>query len=159
MRIYGYARVSTKEQNLDRQLIELKKYVDDNLIFTDKVSGKDMNRESYQLLRRIVQSGDVIYITSLDRLGRNKEQIKQELEYFKEKCVRIKVLDIPTTMVDLNAGQEWILDMVNNLLIEVLSTIAEHERKAIKRRQADGIKAAKEKGIKFGRPKVEIDDK
>ncbi|OOM73807.1 transposon Tn3 resolvase [Clostridium puniceum] len=77
MRIYGYCRVSTKDQNLDRQLIELEKYVDNRFIFTEKQSGKDFGRPQYQLLRKVAQSGDIIYIKSLDRLGRNKQQIKQ----------------------------------------------------------------------------------
>mgnify|MGYP003247783775 FL=1 len=83
MRIYGYSRVSTKEQNLDRQLVELRKYVDDRFIFQDKVSGKDFNRPEYQLMRKVAQKGDVIYVKSLDRLGRNKSEVKQELEYYK----------------------------------------------------------------------------
>ena len=81
MRVYGYSRVSTKEQNLDRQIVELKKYVDERFIFQDKVSGKDFNRPQYQLMRKVAQKGDVIYVKSLDRLGRNKAQIKEELEY------------------------------------------------------------------------------
>lgn len=158
MRIYGYARVSTKEQKLDRQLVELKKIVDERFIFMDKISGKDMDRKEYQLLRKIAQNEDVIYITSLDRLGRNKEQIKQELEYYKAEGIRVKILDIPTSMMDIPEGQEWIIDMINNLLIEVLSTIAEQERRTIKKRQADGITAAKDKGIQFGRPKTKLDE-
>ena len=157
MRIYGYARVSTKEQNLDRQIVELTKYVDERYIFTDKQSGKDMNRVEYQLLRKIVQSNDVIYIKSLDRLGRNKQQIKQELEYYKAEGVRVKILDIPTTMMDIQEGQEWLIDMINNLLLEVLSTMAEHERVSIKQRQAEGIAVLRSKnnGNGIGRPKVE----
>lgn len=158
MRIYGYARVSTKEQNLDRQMIELKKYVDDRYIFTDKQSGKDFDRPQYQLLRKVVQSGDVIYIKSLDRLGRNKQQIKQELEYYKSEGVRVKILDIPTTMMDIQQGQEWLIDMINNLLLEVLSTMAEHERINIKQRQAEGIQALKNRnsGKGKGRPGIDI---
>lgn len=155
MRIYGYCRVSTKEQNLDRQLIELEKYVDSRYIFKDKQSGKDMDRVEYQLLRKVAQRDDVIYIKSLDRLGRNKQQIKQELEYYKNEGVRIKILDIPTSMMDIPKGQEWLLDMINNLLIEVLSTMAEQERLNIKSRQAEGIAAAKDKGKHLGRPKAE----
>ena len=115
MRIYGYARVSTKDQNLDRQMVELEKYVDSKYIFTDKASGKDMDRIQYQLLRKVSQKGDVLYIKSLDRLGRNKEQIKQELEYYKLESVRVKILDIPTSMMDIQKGQEWLIDMINNL--------------------------------------------
>lgn len=157
MRIYGYARVSTKDQNLDRQIVELKKYVDDRYIFTDKASGKDMNRIEYQLLRKVAQKGDVVYIKSLDRLGRNKEQIKQELEYYKSEGVRVKILEIPTTMMEIKEGQEWLIDMINNLLLEVLSTMAEHERISIKSRQAEGIAVLKSKndGKGIGRPKAE----
>jgi DNA invertase Pin-like site-specific DNA recombinase len=157
MRIYGYARVSTKEQNLDRQLVDLTKYVDDKYIFTDKLSGKDLDRPQYQLLRKVAQQGDIIYIKSLDRLGRNKQQIKHELEYYKVAGIRVKILDIPTTMMDIQEGQEWLIDMINNLLLEVLSTMAEHERISIRTRQAEGIAVLKSKnnGQGIGRPKAE----
>lgn len=158
MRVYGYARVSTKGQNLDRQLVELKKYVDDRFIFKDEESGKDFNRAEYQLMRKVAQKGDVIYVKSLDRLGRNKKQIKEELEYYRSEGVRIKILDIPTSMMDIQVGQEWIMDMINNLLIEVLSTIAEQERNNIRQRQDEGIAIAKEKGKYKGRKKIEVDD-
>ena len=84
MRVYGYSRVSTKDQNLDRQLIDLKNYVDERFIFMDKQSGKDFDRPQYQLMKKVAQKGDVIYIKSLDRLGRNKAQVKSELEYYKK---------------------------------------------------------------------------
>lgn len=156
MRIYGYSRVSTKEQNLDRQLLELRKYVDDRFIFQDKVSGKDFNRPEYQLMRKVAQKGDVIYIKSLDRLGRNKSEIKQELEYYKNEGVRIKILDIPTSMMDISEGQEWLMDMINNLLIEVLATMAEQERLNIRQRQAEGIAIAKEQGKYKGRKEIDF---
>lgn len=155
MRIYGYARVSAKDQNLDRQLVELKKHVDERYIFSDKQSGKDMDRVQYQLLRKIAQKGDTIYIKSLDRLGRNKQQIKQELEYYKSECVRVKILDIPTTMMEMQDGQGWIIDMINNLLLEVLSTMAEQERININTRQKEGIAVARANGKHLGRPKAE----
>ena len=158
MRIYAYARVSTKEQNLHRQTVELKKYVDDEkYIFTDKQSGKDMERPQYQLLKKFVQDGDIIYIKSLDRLGRNKQQIKDELEYYKSVGVRIKILNIPTTMMDIQEGQEWLIDMINNLLLEVLSTMAQQERTNIRTRQAEGIAILKSKnnGKGIGRPKAD----
>jgi DNA invertase Pin-like site-specific DNA recombinase len=151
-RIYGYARVSSRDQHLDRQLLELEKYVDEKYIFMDKQSGKSMDRPQYQLLRKVADSGSTIYIKSLDRLGRNKTQIKQELEYFKAEGVRVKILDIPTTMMQVETGQEWLIDMINNLLLEVLSTMAEQDRIRIKTTQAEGIKASKNKGVKFGRP-------
>lgn len=158
MRIYGYSRVSTKEQNLDRQLVELRKYVDDRFIFQDKVSGKDFNRPEYQLMRKVAQKGDVIYVKSLDRLGRNKSEIKQELEYYKNEGVRIKILDIPTSMMDISEGQEWLMDMINNLLIEVLATMAEQERLNIRQRQAEGIAIAKEQGKYKGRKEIDFPD-
>lgn len=156
MRVYGYSRVSTKEQNLDRQLIELKKYVDERYIFQDKQSGKNFDRKEYQLMRKVAQKGDVIFVKSLDRLGRNKKQIKEELEYFKNEGVRVKILDIPTSMMDIPEGQEWLIDMINNLLIEVLATMAEREREDIRERQAEGIAAAKAKGQRLGRPEIEF---
>lgn len=154
MRIYGYARVSTKDQNLDRQIIELQKYVDVRYIFQDKQSGKDMDRVQYQLLHKVAQKGDTIFIKSLDRLGRNKQQIKDELKYYTDEGVRVKILDIPTSMMDIQPGQGWLLDMINNLLIEVLSTMAQQERVNIKVRQAEGIAAAKAKGKQLGRPQA-----
>ena len=156
MRIYGYSRVSTKEQNLDRQLVELRKYVDDRFIFQDKVSGKDFNRPEYQLMRKVAQKGDVIYVKSLDRLGRNKSEVKQELEYYKNEGVRIKILDIPTSMMDIPEGQEWLMDMINNLLIEVLATMAEQERLNIRQRQAEGIAIAKKEGKYKGRKEIDF---
>jgi len=158
MRIYAYARVITKEQNLDRQMVELKKYVDDEkYIFTDKLSGKDMERPQYQLLKKFVQKGDTIYIKSLDRLGRNKQLIKNELEYYRAEGVRVKILDIPTTMMEIAEGQEWLIEMINNLLLEVLSTMAEQERTNIRTRQAEGIAIlkAKNNGRGIGRPKAD----
>ena len=156
MRIYGYSRVSTKEQNLDRQLVELRKYVDDRFIFQDKVSGKDFNRPEYQLMRKVAQKGDVIYVKSLDRLGRNKSEVKQELEYYKNEGVRIKILDISTSMMDIPEGQEWLMDMINNLLIEVLATMAEQERLNIRQRQAEGIAIAKKEGKYKGRKEIDF---
>ena len=161
---FGYIRVSTKEQSIDRQLEALKSYVDIENIFIDKESGKDFNREQYQLLKHKLRKGDELYIKELDRLGRNKEQVKQELQYYKEQGIRVKILDIPTTMQDIAEGQEWVLDMINNILIEVLGTIAEQERIKIKTRQAEGIAAmpTNEDGVKvsikankgkYGRPK------
>lgn len=158
MRIYGYMRVSTKDQNLDRQQIELQKYVEDRFIFQDKQSGKDFDRPQYQLMKKVAQKGDVIYIKSLDRLGRDKSQVKEELEYYKNEGVRIKILDIPTSMMEIPTGQEWLMDMINNLLIEVLSTMAEQERNNIRLRQAEGITIAKQKGKYKGRQPIKINN-
>lgn len=159
-RMFGYARVSSREQNLDRQIQALKKYVDEEHILTDKESGKNLNRPSYQALKGALglRSGDTLVITSLDRLSRNKADIKQELQWFKEQNVRLKILDLPTSMVEVNEGQEWILEMIQNILIEVLASIAEQERITIKNRQREGIDAAKKKGKVFGRPKISRPD-
>ncbi|EPY6472023.1 recombinase family protein [Clostridium sporogenes] len=161
-RIYGYARVSSKDQNLDRQIEELKKFNKDIVLFTDKQSGKDFERKEYEIMKRVAGEGDTIVVKELDRLGRNKELIKQELEYYKNKGVRVIILDIPTTTTDLSNMSEGIakemLKMINNILIEVLATMAEQERNKIKSRQKEGIAIAKNKGVEFGRPKIEIDD-
>ena len=156
-RIYGYARVSTKEQNLDRQILALREQgIEERNIIVDKESGKDLERKGYQaLINTMLRRGDTLIIKSLDRLSRNKCDIKKELERFKENGIRLKVIDLPTTMIDFPDGQEWVMEMVNNILIEVLGTIAEQERNSIKQRQAEGIAAAKQKGAELGRPKAQ----
>ena len=142
-RVYGYARVSTRDQNLDRQLLALSEQgIQDRDIIADKESGKDLDRKGYRLLKDgLLRRGDTLVIKSLDRLSRSKGDIKRELEHFRANGIRLKVLDLPTTMQDFPEGQEWIQDMVNNILIEVLSTIAEQERATIRRRQAEGPEA------------------
>ena len=153
-RTYYYARVSSKEQNLDRQIAAFKALgATDREIITDKESGKDLERAGYQALKNaMLRRGDTLVVKSLDRLSRNKADIHNELRYFKENGIRLKVIDLPTTMMDLPEGQEWVFDMVNNILIEVLGTIAEQERETIRKRQAEGIEAAKANGKKLGRP-------
>ena len=152
-RIFYYARVSSKEQNLDRQIEAFKNMgADDRDIITDKASGKNMERLGYQALKKsILRKGDTLVIKSLDRLSRNKLDIKTELEYFKSEGIHLKVLDLPTTLIDLPDEQSWIFDMINNILIEVLSSIAEQERLTIRQRQREGIEAAKLKGKHLGR--------
>ena len=159
-RIYGYARVSTREQNEDRQLEALTKFgVPDQNIIIDKASGKDTEREGYQYLKRqILRKGDTLFIKELDRLSRNKADIKRELEQFKDMGIRVKILDIPTTLTDFPPEQEWVMDMINAILIEVLGAIAENERRKIRTRQREGIEAAKRKNIKFGRPSKPLPD-
>ena len=153
-RIYGYARVSTREQNEDRQIEALTKFgVSEQNIIIDKASGKDTEREGYQYLKRqILRKGDTLVIKELDRLSRNKADIKRELEEFKTAGVRVKILDIPTTLTDFPPDQAWILEMINSILIEVLGSIAENERNKIRSRQREGIDAAKKKNVRFGRP-------
>ena len=157
-RTYYYARVSSKEQNLDRQIAAFKALgADDRDIITDKESGKDLERKGYQALKNaMLRRGDTLVVKSLDRLSRNKSDIHNELQYFKDNGIRLKVIDLPTTMMELPQGQEWVFEMVNNILIEVLGTIAEQERKTIKARQSEGIAAAKKRGVRFGRPPFEI---
>ena len=153
-RTYYYARVSSKEQNLDRQIAAFKALgAQEREIITDKESGKDLDRAGYQALKNaILRRGDTLVIKSLDRLSRNKADIKNELQFFKDNGIRLKVIDLPTTMMELPEGQEWVFEMVNNILIEVLGTIAEQERANIRQRQAEGIEAAKANGKKLGRP-------
>lgn len=159
-RTFYYARVSSKDQNLDRQIAAFKSLgADDRDIVTDKESGKDFDRAGYQALKNsMLRQGDTLVVKSLDRLSRNKRDIKKELEWFKENDIRVKIIDLPTTMIDLPKEQDWVTDMVNNILIEVLGTIAEQERATIKQRQAEGIQAAKSKGVKLGRPALQYPD-
>lgn len=152
---FGYARVSSTEQSLNRQLDALIDYgIPERDIITDKESGKTLERVGYQGLKSMLRSGDTVVITSLDRLSRNKTHMLKELNYFKSHNIRLIVLDLPTTTVNLPEEQKWILEMVNNILIEVLASMAEQERKNIKKRQEEGIRAAKERGINFGRPNL-----
>lgn len=152
---FGYARVSSTEQSLNRQLDALIAFgIPERDIITDKESGETLERVGYQGLKAMLRSGDTVVITSLDRLSRNKIHMLKELNYFKKHNIRLIVLDLPTTTVNLPEEQKWILDMVNNILIEVLASMAEQERKNIKKRQEEGIRAAKERGINCGRPKL-----
>ncbi len=159
-KIFYYARVSSKEQNLDRQIEAFKNLgADEREIICDKESGKNLERTGYQALKTtMLRSGDTLVVKSLDRLSRNKSDIKEELRYFKDHNIRLKVIDLPTTMMELPKGQEWVFDMVNNILIEVLGTIAEQERETIRKRQREGIDVAKRLGKHLGRPKKVLPD-
>lgn len=152
---FGYARVSTSHQNTDRQVEALKEYgIDERDIIVDKQSGKDFNRQGYITLKEtMLRSGDTLVVKELDRLGRNKQMIKEELEYFRANNIRVKILNIPTTLMDID-GNDWILEMVSNILIEVLASIAEDERAKNHQRQSEGIASAKAKGVTFGRPTI-----
>lgn len=154
---YGYARVSTREQNLDRQIAALREYIpDERDIITDKESGKSMDRPGYQYLReRLLREGDTLVVKSIDRLGRNAFQIKEELQRFRRMGVTVQIIDLPTTMTDWPDEQKLIGEMINNILIEVYSMIAEQERLTIRQRQAEGIAAAKAKGKNLGRRAVQ----
>lgn len=151
---YFYTRVSTREQNLSRQIHFAKEKVPDvTEIFSDRQSGKNFDRTEYQKLKAIIQPGDELYVKELDRLGRNKDEIKSELNYFRKEGVIIRIFDIPTTLIDYQ-GQEWVMDMITNILVEVLGAMAEQERVHIRQRQKEGIEAMKKDGNwdKYGRP-------
>ena len=155
---WGYARISSMTQHEDRQIKKLKEFgVEERNIIVDKESGKNLERDGYQLLKtKLLRAGDTLVIKELDRLGRKKSDIKRELEEFKAMNIRVKILDIPTTMVDFKEETQWIQEMITNILIEVLGGFAEEERKKILKRQREGIDVALEKGVKFGRPQVQV---
>ena len=161
--IWGYARVSTKEQNLERQFVELRPHVPNaENIISDKQSGKNFDRPGYQSLKERVREGDELFITSIYRLGRDKDAIKDELHFFKKKGVIVHILNFPQTMLEISdEHQKSVMELVNNLLIEVFSFIAQEERENIRRRQAEGIalwrKTGKTKtGRPYGRPKTKL---
>ena len=160
-KIFGYIRVSPKDQNLDRQIDSLKQYVSDERdIYSDKLSGKDFNRPAYQMLKAMLRPGDILFIHEMERLGRNKKEVMEELRFFKEHDVAIRILNLPTTLLDFSQYdsklQKMLMEMVNNVLIEVLATMAEAERDSIRKRQKEGIEAAHRRKVKFGRPKKEL---
>jgi DNA invertase Pin-like site-specific DNA recombinase len=165
IKIFGYARVSSEDQNSNRQIRTLKKYVNSEKdIFIDKKSSKDTERINFQQLREIVKSGDIIVCTELDGFARYKQEIKNELVHFKSKGVKVVFVDIPTTKMFLGENKSLnqiddIFDIINNILIEVITTMTEKERKKNRERQLQGIKAAKENGVQFGRPKkIDLND-
>ena len=155
---WGYARISSMTQHEDRQIKKLKEFgVEERNIIVDKESGKNLERDGYQLLKtKLLRAGDTLVIKELDRLGRKKSDIKRELEEFKAMNIRVKILDIPTTLVDFKEETQWIQEMITNILIEVLGGFAEEDRKNILKRQREGIDVALEKGVKFGRPQVQV---
>lgn len=155
--VYGYIRVSSKDQNIERQRKELIAYgVAPRRIYMDKLSGKDFNRPGYQTLtRRKVKPGDLIVVQSLDRLGRNYEEILEEWKWITRiRKVHIKILDMP--ILDTSVDQDLVGTLICNLVLELLSFVAENERKMIRQRQAEGIRIAKEKGVHLGRPQLAV---
>lgn len=152
MNTYGYVRVSTKDQNEDRQLIALHELgLSGKNIYVDKQSGKDFNRPQYQKLLRKLRPGDLLYIKSIDRLGRNYEEIQNQWRVLtKEKGVDICIVDMP--ILDTRRGKDLLGTFISDLVLQLLSFVAENERTSIKQRQAEGIAAAKAKGVRFGRP-------
>ena len=156
--LYGYARVSSRDQNIDRQLLALTDAgVQGKNIFIDKQSGKDFNRPAYQAMLDCVQRGDMILLKSIDRLGRNYSEILEQWSFItKIKGVDIKVLDMP--LLDTSYCKDIMGTFISDLVLQILSFQAEQERTYIKQRQAEGIAAAKSKGIKFGRPRKNLPD-
>lgn len=169
-RTYYYARVSSREQNLNRQLDAFAAMnAEQRNIFTEKASGKDFNRPVYNTLRgQILRRGDTLVIKSLDRLSRNKAELKDEIASLQRDGIRLKVIDIPTTMVDFPdeyRSGAWVMDMVTNILIEVLASMAEQERAYIRQRQREGLDAmqldeqgrrvSNRKGTHAGRPDIQ----
>lgn len=149
---YGYIRVSSKDQNEDRQIISMKEVgIDEKNIFIDKQSGKDFNRPQFKKLYNKLKSGDVLYVKSIDRLGRNYEDIQtwwRRITRFRE--TDIVVLDMP--LLDTRRGKDLMGTFLSDIVLQVLSFVAQNERENIKQRQAEGIAAAKARGVRFGRP-------
>lgn len=156
--IYGYVRVSTRDQNEARQMIAMREFgIDDKCIYLDKQSGKDFNRPQYQRLMRRLKKGDTLVIKSIDRLGRNYNEIIDQWRIItKEKEAAIVVLDMP--LLDTRQGRDLTGTLIADIVLQLLSYVAQTEREFIKRRQAEGIAAAKAKGVQFGaKPKEKPD--
>lgn len=168
MKYVAYHRTSTKDQHLDRGIAELTKYCTDNAIplyknkvYTDQQTGKNFNRPKYQMLKEeILESGDALIVTELDRLGRNKEATKKELQFFKENGIRVMVLELPTTLFDTSTMENemacMMLDTINSIMIELYASIAQAEIEKKEKRQREGIEAKKARGewADYGRHRV-----
>ena len=156
MRVYGYVRVSSFDQNEERQMIELRnKNVPENNIYKDKQSGKDFDRPQYKRLIKKLKKSDLLYILSIDRLGRNYEEIQKQWRLLtKEIGIDICVIDMP--LLDTRQGKDLMGTFIADLVLQILSFVAQNERENIRKRQAQGIAAAKKRGIKFGRPEINI---
>ena len=156
--VYGYVRVSTREQNEDRQLLAMKeRQIPKKNIYVDKQSGKDFDRPMYQRMMKKLKEDDLIYIKSIDRLGRNYEEILEQWRILtKEKKVDIVVLDM--VLLDTRRGKDLMGTFLSDIVLQVLSFVAENERKNIRERQKEGIEAAKQRGVQFGRPQKIMPD-
>ncbi|WP_312354676.1 recombinase family protein [Aminipila sp.] len=166
MKTYGYHRTSTNDQHLDRGVNEIQEYCKVNnlsleKIFTDQQTGKNFNRPRYTIMKEdVLRAGDILLITEIDRLGRNKEDTLKELRYYKEKGIRVMILEIPTTLVDYssldNSMAKMIMETINNMLIEMYTVFAQVEIEKKEKRQREGIEAMKARGewSKYGRPKA-----
>ena len=155
---YGYVRVSSQDQNEDRQLIEMERVgIPSNNIYIDKQSGKDFDRPKYQKLLRRMNEGDVLYILSIDRLGRNYEEILNQWRIItKDMKVDVVVIDMP--LLDTRRDKNLLGTFISDMVLQLLSFVAQNERENIKKRQAQGIAAAKARGVKFGRPVKDVSD-
>ena len=156
---WGYARVSTTDQNLDRQLKAIKDYcleISSEEIFMDKKSGKDFERQEYAVLKRVLRAGDTLIIKDTETLGRNKGLVKAELAWMKDHGIRVKILSLPTTLSDIE-GNDWIMEMVTTILIEVFTSLDEQDYMARRSKQREGIEIAKQKGTYKGRKPLSID--
>ncbi len=158
MQEYAYVRVSSKEQNEDRQLTQMRsRHILEQNIYIDKQSGKDFNRPQYNKMINRILPGDLIYVLSIDRLGRNYEEILHQWKLItKDKKVDICVIDMP--MLDTRRGKDLMGTFIADLVLQILSFVAENERNSIKERQSQGIEAAKARGVVFGRPRIEVPD-
>ena len=156
--IYGYVRVSSTDQNEDRQMLEMQRLkIKKKNIYIDKQSGKDFNRPSYQRLLGKLKKGDLLYVKSIDRLGRNYKEIQDQWRVLtKEMEVDVVVIDMP--LLDTRVYKDLMGTFIADLVLQVLSFVAEHERVNIRKRQEEGIKAAKLKGVMFGRPMIKVPD-
>ncbi|WP_337035786.1 recombinase family protein [Paenibacillus illinoisensis] len=156
-RIYGYARVSTKDQNEDRQLTVLRgQGIPEDYIFVDKVSGKNFDRPEYQLLKRVLREGDTLFVKSINRFGRNKQDILKEWQWLIDAKIHVVVIDIPILDTRKYQELEGIGQLIMDLVLQILSWLAEEERKGIKQAQAEGIAEAKKKGKYLGRPRINL---
>lgn len=154
-KVFGYARVSSKDQNEERQLVAFKEYgIDERDIYIDKQSGKDFNREQYSILKNVLRENDLLVIKSIDRLGRNYNMIVDEWkDITKNIKADIIVLDMP--LLDTRNNKDLLGTFISDLVLQILSYVADQERRFIKQRQKEGIDNAKNNGVKFGRPKIE----
>ena len=156
MVIYGYCRVSDATQNEDRQVMAMRGFgISEQNVFTDKQSGKDFNRPKYKALLKKLKPNDLVYVMSIDRLGRNYDEIQNQWRILtKERHVDIAVIDMP--LLDTRKGKDLMGTFIADLTLQILSFFSEHERVAIKKRQAEGIAAAKARGVRFGRPLIPL---
>lgn len=154
-KIFGYARVSSKEQNEERQIVAFKNYgIDERDIYIDKQSGKDFDREQYNILKHILRENDILVIKSIDRLGRNYNMIIDEWKNI-TKNIKADIVVIDMPLLDTTKNKDLLGTFISDLILQILSYVAEQERTFIKQRQKEGISTAMNKGIKFGRPTIE----